>query len=184
MHACDRLNQLRFTAVQQREFIRVTLHCCALVRELMDSCATADRQEKRYNPYYTLVLNNLCAESYDHRFTLQYALWDFLRELAEGSKETRRRGVNVAKAMAYLIARGSIDLTAFKVSDQCDVEPRLTARPSSGPTSRRQPRLSSSPSSCILCSPARQCPHCSLCPRVTTRTNSMSRASRTSSKSR
>ncbi|KAK1925706.1 osmoregulation-related protein [Papiliotrema laurentii] len=113
MHACDRLNQLRFTAVQQREFIRVTLHCCAL--------------EKRYNPYYTLVLNNLCAESYDHRFTLQYALWDFLRELAEGSKETRRRGVNVAKAMAYLIARGSMDLTAFKAIEWTDLSSSTTS---------------------------------------------------------
>jgi nucleolar MIF4G domain-containing protein 1 len=71
----------------------VTLHCCNL--------------EKNYNPYYTLVLNNLCSESYSHRFTLQYALWDLLREGA---------GTNVAKTMAYIIARGSMDLTVFKVS--------------------------------------------------------------------
>jgi nucleolar MIF4G domain-containing protein 1 len=78
---------------------------------------TLTRQEKRYNPYYTLILNNLCAESYDHRFTLQYALWDFLRELGgTASKETRRRSLNVAKAMAYVIARGTMDLTVFKVS--------------------------------------------------------------------
>lgn len=72
-------------------------------------------QEKRYNPYYTLVLNNLCAESYDHRFTLQYALWDFLRELGGGGKEAKRRGTNIAKAVAYIIARGSMDLTVLKV---------------------------------------------------------------------
>lgn len=117
MHACDRLNQLRFTDVQQREFVRVALHCCGLVSQL-DHVVRRPLtiQEKRYNPYYTLILNNLCAESYDHRFTLQYALWDFLRELGgEASKETRRRGVNVAKALAYVIGRGSLDLTVFKV---------------------------------------------------------------------
>jgi nucleolar MIF4G domain-containing protein 1 len=53
-----------------------------------------------------LVLNHLCAESYSHRFTLQYALWDLLRESA---------GTNVAKTMAYITARGSMDLTVFKV---------------------------------------------------------------------
>lgn len=92
VHACDRMSALKYTETQQREFVRVTLHCCNL--------------EKTYNPYYTLVLNHLCAESYSHRFTLQYALWDLLRQNA---------GDNVAKAMAYIIARGSMDLTVFKV---------------------------------------------------------------------
>jgi nucleolar MIF4G domain-containing protein 1 len=86
------MNALKYTETQQREYVRVTLHCCNL--------------EKTYNPYYTLVLNNLCSESYSHRFTLQYALWDLLREGA---------GTNVAKTMAYIIARGSMDLTVFKV---------------------------------------------------------------------
>jgi len=86
------MNALKYSETQQREYVRVTLHCCNL--------------EKTYNPYYTLVLNHLCSESYSHRFTLQYALWDLLRESA---------GVNVAKTMAYIIARGSMDLTVFKV---------------------------------------------------------------------
>lgn len=86
------MSHLKYTETQQREFIRVALHCCNL--------------EKVYNPYYTLVLNHLCSESYNHRFTLQYALWDLLRGDV---------GSNVAKAMAYIIARGSMDLTVFKV---------------------------------------------------------------------
>lgn len=108
VHACDRLAQLRLTDVQQRELVRVALHCCGL--------------EKMYNPYYTLILNHLCSASYDHRFTLQYALWDFLRGLDEGesaqsdAKARRRKTVNIAKAIAYIIARGSMDLTVFKVS--------------------------------------------------------------------
>lgn len=32
VHACDRLDAFRLTDVQQREFVRVTLHCCGMVR--------------------------------------------------------------------------------------------------------------------------------------------------------
>lgn len=81
-------------------------------------------QEKQYNPYYTLVLNNLCAESYDHRFTLQYALWDFIRELGgPADKSTKRKASNVAKAMAFVVARGSMDLTVFKGVEWTDLNP-------------------------------------------------------------
>ncbi|WVR06094.1 hypothetical protein IAU60_003122 [Kwoniella sp. DSM 27419] len=105
VHACDRLSLFKLTEVQQREFIRVALHCCGL--------------EKTYNPYYTLILAHLCANSYDHRFTLQYALWDFMRELDEGgiAKVGKQRVVNVAKAVAYVVARGGLDLTVFKALD-------------------------------------------------------------------
>lgn len=103
IHACDRLSHLKFTEVQQREFVRVALHCCTT--------------EKTYNPYHTLILNKLCAESYSHRFTFQYALWDFLRESGEESgKSARVRCANVAKVAAYVVARSSLDLTVFKVS--------------------------------------------------------------------
>lgn len=99
LHATDRLNAFKLTATQEREFVRVALHCCGM--------------EEAYNPYYTLVLNNLCANSYDHRFTLQYALWDLLRELGDGVvPETR--AANTAKSIAFLIARASIDLTILK----------------------------------------------------------------------
>lgn len=106
VHACDRLNAFRLTDVQQREFVRVTLHCCGM--------------EKTYNPYYTLVLNNLCANSYDHRFTLQYALWDMLRELADGAVP-ESRAANVARTLAFLIARGSVDLTILKAVEFTDL---------------------------------------------------------------
>ncbi|GMK55154.1 hypothetical protein CspeluHIS016_0202100 [Cutaneotrichosporon spelunceum] len=99
VHACDRLDAFRLTQVQRRELVRVALHCVGM--------------EATYNPYYTLVLNALCAGSYDHRFTLQYALWDLLRELADGGVTDTRAG-HVARAIAFLIARGSVDLTILK----------------------------------------------------------------------
>jgi nucleolar MIF4G domain-containing protein 1 len=104
IHACDRLSLLKFTEIQQREFVRVALHCAAT--------------EKVYNPYHTLIINHLCSESYSHRFTLQYALWDFLRELGDSStRDIKSRCANVAKTAAYIVGRKSLDLTVYKVSD-------------------------------------------------------------------
>lgn len=74
-------------------------------------------QEKRYNPYYTLLLNHLCTNSHSHRFTFQYALWDFLRTLGDGDlgKEGKGRAENLAKTLAYMIGRHTLDLTVLKV---------------------------------------------------------------------
>jgi nucleolar MIF4G domain-containing protein 1 len=89
-------------------------------------------KEPTYNPYYTLILQRLCADSYSHRFTLQYALWDFLREMGEagvggsgsgaqfgGESDGRsvkvEKAINIARAVAFGVARGSLDLTLFKV---------------------------------------------------------------------
>ncbi|WVQ82506.1 hypothetical protein IAT38_004635 [Cryptococcus sp. DSM 104549] len=111
-HACERLSLFKLSDVQQREFVRVALHCCGL--------------ESTYNPYYTLILNHLTANSYDHRFTLQYALWDFMRELEGGSKVGKQRVGNVARAVAYVVARGGMDLTAFKAVDFTSLTKPLT----------------------------------------------------------
>ncbi|KAJ2965203.1 hypothetical protein NUW54_g14197 [Trametes sanguinea] len=69
--ACERLSQLKLTEVQQREIIRVILHCCG--------------NEKQYNPYYALVVQQLCRLSHSHKITLQFCLWDFLRDMGEST---------------------------------------------------------------------------------------------------
>lgn len=112
VHACDRLSMFKLSDVQQREFVRVALHCCGL--------------EATYNPYYTLILSHLCANSYDHRFTFQYALWDFMRELESGSKVSKQRVGNVARAVAYVVARGGLSLTVFKAVDFTSLSKPLT----------------------------------------------------------
>jgi nucleolar MIF4G domain-containing protein 1 len=97
-------------------------------------------QEKAYNPYYTLLAANLCTGSHAHRFTLQYALWDFLRTLGETQvggvqviksvedgepdfggegagmtpKDSRIR--NMARLYAWLIAKEHLGPNVFKVS--------------------------------------------------------------------
>ncbi|GLB40326.1 putative protein with domain in DAP-5, eIF4G, MA-3 and other proteins [Lyophyllum shimeji] len=121
--ACDRLSQLNLTEVQQREIIRVLVHCCG--------------NEKSYNPYYTLVGQQLCRTSHSYKITLQYCLWDFLRDLGEtgvGGAEliknikdddygfdvknvstTRLR--NVAKAYGWWIAKDCVTLAILKPVD-------------------------------------------------------------------
>ncbi|KZT73694.1 ARM repeat-containing protein [Daedalea quercina L-15889] len=166
--ACERLSQLKLTEVQQREIIRVILHCCG--------------NEKTYNPYYTLVGQQLCRTSHSHKITLQFCLWDFLRDLGEtnvGGAEvikslgeeagfdvknvssTRLR--NVARAYGWWIAKDCctlailkpIDFTVLKqqshaflkefltqvfISTQAST-PLLSADPSAFPTTRNRGAL-------------------------------------------
>lgn len=115
------------------------------VSRLFDRRNTAERhiQEKSYNPYYTLVGQHLANSSHSHKITLQFCLWDFLRDLGETSvggaelikslgedsfsgsddkiSPTRRR--NVARAYAWWIARDAISLTVLKPVDFIGLKP-------------------------------------------------------------
>ncbi|CAE6441285.1 unnamed protein product [Rhizoctonia solani] len=123
--ACERLTQLDLQETQQREIIRVVLHCCG--------------NERTYNPFYTLVAHHLCQGSHSHRITLQYCLWDFLRLLGEtqvggdaisrdesaNSDEVSNSTIsNYAKAYAWWLARGSVALTIFKPVEFLVLQPR------------------------------------------------------------
>lgn len=130
LDACERLAQLGLTEVQQREIIRVNLHCCG--------------NEKSYNPYYTLVCQHLSQRSHSYKITLQFCLWDFLRDLGEngvGGVEvikslkddaaglsvesmSPRRTKNVAKAYAWWIAKDCCTLTIFKPVDFTMLKPQ------------------------------------------------------------
>ncbi|KAM5535944.1 hypothetical protein V8D89_010384 [Ganoderma adspersum] len=122
--ACERLSQLKLTEVQQREIVRVILHCCG--------------NEKQYNPYYALVGQQLCRLSHSHRITLQFCLWDFLREMGEttvGGAEILKnldasdraefdvksisfaRMRNVARAFGWWIAKDCCTLAILKPVD-------------------------------------------------------------------
>lgn len=139
--ACERLAQLNLTEVQQREVVRVLVNCCGnvgiihpVVRRL--SLIPISRlQEKVYNPYYTLVCQHLCRTSHSYKITLQFCLWDFLREIGEASvggaevlKNLKDKGEdfeardtsstkmrNVANAYAWWVAKDCVALSIFKV---------------------------------------------------------------------
>lgn len=104
-------------------------------------------QERLYNPYYTLVVQQLCKFSHSQKVTLQFCLWDFLRGLGESgvggadivknapeddtpfqvTKVSPTRLLNVARAYAWWIAKGSSSLTILKVcrSAACLHGPKL-----------------------------------------------------------
>ena len=145
MDACERLAQLNLTEVQQREIVRVILHCCGNVGEVtlpQSPAIELGLQEKSYNPYYTLVGQHLANTSHSHKITLQFCLWDFLRDLGESNvggaelikslgeerfggddqiSSTRRR--TLARAYAWWIARDAVSLTVLKPVDFIALKP-------------------------------------------------------------
>ncbi|KAL1752461.1 armadillo-type protein [Schizophyllum commune] len=132
--ACERLGQLNLTEVQQREIVRVLLHCCG--------------NEAAYNPYYALVGQHLCRQSHSYKITLQFCIWDFLRDLGEtrvggaevvknlgdanddSDDEERAKKIsparmrNVAKLYAWWIAKDATSLTILKPVDFTVLKPR------------------------------------------------------------
>lgn len=127
--AQERLSQLKLTEVQQREIIRVILHCCG--------------NEKAYNPYYTLVGQQLCRMSHSHKITLQFCLWDFLRDMGEtnvgGAEIIKNLGEdagfdvksisstrikNIAGAYGWWIAKDCCTLAILKPVDFTVLQPQ------------------------------------------------------------
>ena len=154
MDACERLSQLKLTEIQQREIIRVILHCCGNVRSpshstsCTQSLLTRLAQEKQYNPYYALVGQQLCRLSHSHKITLQFCLWDFLRDLGETTvggaeilkslSEDARAGFdvksvsparmrNVARAFGWWLAKDCCTLAILKPVDFAVLKPQARA---------------------------------------------------------
>jgi len=67
-----------------------------VVRVLLECCL----QEKSYNPFYQLLAVRLCKHAKRHRMTLQFALWDQWKELADADV---RRISHLAKFAAACI---------------------------------------------------------------------------------
>ncbi|KAJ2027467.1 suppressor of glycerol defect [Coemansia sp. S610] len=124
--AFERLLKLDLKKTQVREAVRVLLHCCG--------------QESAYNPYYTLVAFKMCNYHSSYRLTLQYALWDFLRETGEvdvgglgriASEDSGstgnvplRRIVNTAKLYAWLVDKQALSLLILKTVTFAKVGPQ------------------------------------------------------------
>ncbi|KAG0353576.1 suppressor of glycerol defect [Podila minutissima] len=120
--AFERLIKLNLKEVQQREIVRVLLHCAG--------------NEMVHNPYYTLVGQRLCQHDHSFKITFQYSLWDLLREMGAtdvggmekvkdgqviglddgqgGKKVALRRIVNLSKMYAFLITSHDLSLVMLK----------------------------------------------------------------------
>lgn len=122
--AFERLLKLNLKEVQQREIVRVLLHCAG--------------NEMIYNPYYSLVGQRLCQHDHSFKITFQYSLWDLLREMgatdvggmekvkdgqvigledgvdASSGKVALRRIVNLSKMYGFLISSQELSLVMLK----------------------------------------------------------------------
>ncbi|KAJ3080051.1 suppressor of glycerol defect [Physocladia obscura] len=123
--AYEKLTRLGLKAKQEREIVRVLLHCCT--------------NELTYNPYYYLVATKFCAASHGYKITFQYALWDAIREFETGAddddndpsddndddeedaapKDSKvlRKISHLAKFYSTLISGGFLGLTILKSLD-------------------------------------------------------------------
>ncbi|KAJ3037157.1 hypothetical protein HK097_003599, partial [Rhizophlyctis rosea] len=113
--AMERLLKLRLKDKQEREIVRVLLHCCA--------------QEKVYNPYYALVAQKFCGHGHGFKITLQFALWDSVKAMGadgadgeEGSMDVRKVS-HYARLYAYLIATESLTLGILKALNFTNLTP-------------------------------------------------------------
>ncbi|GLC58960.1 hypothetical protein PLESTB_001421700 [Pleodorina starrii] len=117
--AHEKLLRLPLKGDQRREIVRVLVDCCL--------------GEKAWNPYYAFLALRLCggcgggegggggggggSVGRAHRVTMQYCLWDKLKEVE--SMDVRQL-THLAKLAALLVARFAMSLSWLKVVDWSD----------------------------------------------------------------
>ncbi|EGZ28953.1 hypothetical protein PHYSODRAFT_322555 [Phytophthora sojae] len=103
--AYERLLQLHLKEKQEREIVRVLLHCCG--------------QENKFNKYYLVLAEKLCEMDQRYKFTFQLAFWDIFKQM-ESLKP--RRLYNQAQMLAGLVLSSSLSLSCLKVLDFTQLE--------------------------------------------------------------
>ncbi|KAL6509540.1 hypothetical protein OROGR_022850 [Orobanche gracilis] len=107
--AFEKLLRLDLPGKQDREIMRVLVECCL--------------QEKVFNKYYCVLASKLCSHDKNHKFTLQYCLWDQFREL---DSTPLIRSMNLSKFTAEMVASFSLSLAvlkAVKLNDPIHLSP-------------------------------------------------------------
>lgn len=98
VEAHEKLLRLPLRGEQEREVVRVLLHCCLA--------------EASWNPFYGLLAVKLAVSSKGHRMTLQFALWDAFKDLKQYSTPQL---VSLARLTALLVAKHALPLVMLKV---------------------------------------------------------------------
>jgi nucleolar MIF4G domain-containing protein 1 len=111
--AAIKLNSLKLTEIQQRDFPRVALLMC--------------NHEKQYNPYYANIIAILCKSNSKHKYSTQFAVWDNLRISSTFSKAAL---LNLCKCLLSLILSNCINLGCLRIIDiiNCDQQQRKIYR--------------------------------------------------------
>lgn len=102
--AFEKLLRLDLPGKQDREIMRVLVECCL--------------QEKVFNKYYAVLAFKLCEHDKNHKFTLQFCLWDHFKEV-----ETMQlvRSMNLARLVAELVASFTLSIAVLKSVDLNDI---------------------------------------------------------------
>ncbi|OVA16448.1 MIF4G-like [Macleaya cordata] len=101
--AFEKLLRLDLPGKQDREIMRVIVECCL--------------QEKVFNKYYTILASKLCSHDKNHKFTLQYCLWDHYKGLDEMELI---RSKNLSRFVAEMLSTYSLSLAVLKTNDFSD----------------------------------------------------------------
>ncbi|QCD97374.1 nucleolar MIF4G domain-containing protein 1 [Vigna unguiculata] len=102
--AFEKLLRLELPGKQDRDVMRVLVECCL--------------QEKVFNKYYTVLASKLCEHDKNHKFTLQFCLWDQLKEL---ESMPLMRSMHLAKFVAEMVASFTLSLNVLKTVDLNDI---------------------------------------------------------------
>ncbi|KAF6212858.1 hypothetical protein GE061_010568 [Apolygus lucorum] len=105
LDAFEKLLKLGLKGQPEQDIVHVLIHC--LLRE------TA------YNPYYSLIADQLCMSDRRHRMTIQYAVWDRFKELKTHSNHQL---TNLAKFLAHLFIQNSLPLSILKVLEFTEMD--------------------------------------------------------------
>ncbi|XP_062180951.1 uncharacterized protein LOC133885278 isoform X2 [Phragmites australis] len=98
LDAFEKLLRLGLSGKQDREIIRVIVDCCL--------------QEKMFNKYYIVLASKLCSHEKNHKFSLQYCIWDHFKEL---DNMELSRSMNLAKLVAEMLSNFALSLATLKV---------------------------------------------------------------------
>ncbi|EEF36696.1 sgd1p, putative [Ricinus communis] len=109
--AFEKLLRLDLPGKQDREIMRVLVECCL--------------QEKVFNKYYTALASKFCEHDKNHKYTLQYCLWDHFKEL---ESMHLLRSMHLAKFVAEMVASFNISLSILKSVDLSDARQQTPKR--------------------------------------------------------
>ncbi|XP_057968487.1 uncharacterized protein LOC131157992 isoform X2 [Malania oleifera] len=101
--AFEKLLRLDLPGKQDREIIRVLVECSL--------------QEKMFNKYYTVLASKLCDHDKNHKFTLQYCLWDHFKEL---ESMPLIRLMHLSRFVAEMLSSFTLSLSVLKTVELSD----------------------------------------------------------------
>lgn len=94
--AFERLMRLNLKKEQSREIIKIIVQICS--------------EEKKYNPFYRILLEKLIEVNKDHKYTYHYCIWDYMKIFQNYKQSELKKIHNLSKLSAKLLVDEKISL--------------------------------------------------------------------------